>query len=682
MGSDFRTAALQPSLSMIPTLQQAPYARSTHLDLENFDPSTISSPQAAMAYHDHGQTKRIDCYDSGHSASCGSSQQSETKKRLEEQKNNILVEVSSGTIFVEEPTHIEKDKPGTQVTEDEAEVSLDVPRSLSGKVLTRNGSFVGIGGPENAMRIHTFQSPELSPPLTIRNLLDLEGAEDACLAEPSVPEGSSVISRTPSQVTSVSRASSRRSAPTEKTPPVVLRRYRGQNSRSEQLSAREAQVFEERCKEIQQFMREEERRASLDTTLSSGFYQQPSESETSLRNPSSQSYTHHRHSTLSLPALQGSMSYITLPVMSIHSGGDSPSPNRAEIHYAQSMQNLGSMGMSPVHYDPRFSRSLADQLHYQFPERSTSRAHVDARSISSTGRVDVGDQASIRSHQSKTPSIASSLQSAQQRRSPNPSPRHLRYPGGPTPIDARNNTAMNSNSSGSDSYYRPFTGFSGEYAHSQRPHSVIYPASGYPQTDADFVSHDAYTQLAGYPHQLGHQHPQSTPNFGRPASIASTSSYTHGPNPSPYIPPGGPLITDVMTPSAPPRGQRRDPKDIPKLQCAANVNMAVSWDANGEPIGYHYENPEDSAIQRWQGGVHAVEELKKLKSGRAGNMRSGRGERRRERPPANWRSPGRLHGTIHEEETFVPDGRGLYGYVARGQAEGRLRNNGRRPSVS
>lgn len=664
MESDFRTAALQPSLSMMPNLQQAPYARSTHLDFENFDRSTVSPSQSAVTHHNHGQTKHIDCYDSGHSASCCSSQQS--KERAKEQ-----VDVSSGTTFAEELADPEPDKLGIQVPENEAEVSVEVSRSSSGKRLSSNGSCAGFDGPEKTTRIHTLRSLGPSSPLTSRNLIDLDNAEEAHRTKPSIPaDERSVLSRNPSQITNVSRTSSRRSGTAVKSPSQSHRRYRGQNSRSDQMSAREAQIFEERRKEVRKFMREEERRASLDTNLSAGFYQQPSESIRSLRSPNVQPHTHHRHSTLSLPVFQDSRSFATLPIMGVESGRD----ERAGVHYAQSMQNLGNMRMSPTHYDSRSNQPSVDQQHYQFPVRSTSRSHVDTRSINSTTRFDAGDQTSIRSHHSRPPSIASSVHSMQQRTSPDPSPRHLRYPGGPTPVDFRNNTAMDSYSSGSESYSRPFSGFSGVYAHSQRPHSVMYPASGY-QSEAESHSHDAYARFAGgYPYQLGHpQYSQSIPNFSRPASLVSTSSYTHGPNPTPYIPPGGPLVTDVMTPSAPPRGQRRDPKAIPRLQCAANVNMAVSWDANGEPIGYHYENPEDSVIQRWQGGVHAVEQLKKQKSrgvGRRGGDMGGR--------PPNWRSPGRLHGTIFEEETtYFPDGRGLYGYVA-----GRQRGHGRNASVS
>ncbi|KAE9970444.1 hypothetical protein BLS_004905 [Venturia inaequalis] len=676
IGSDFRTAALQPSLSMIPNLQQAPYARSTHLDLENFDPSTIPSSQSAVKHHDRGQTKRIDCYDSSHSESCGSSQQSQ--KKAEEQKKNceIAAEIYSGT--GPDAVSIEQDKLCTQIVVDEAEVSVDASPSSSGTVLSRAGSLVGVDGREPATCSHTLQSSELSPPLTIRNLVDFEIAEEARRAESSTSAvGSSILSRTPSQITDVSRTSSRQSGPAVKTQSQSHQRYKAQNSRLEQLLNYEAQVFEERRKEIRQFMEDEALRASLDTDLSTGLYQQPSGNTTSLRNIIGQSYTH-RRSTLSLPALRGSMSCATLPGMSMESLQNPPSPSRAEVHYAQSMQNLCSAGMRPVQCDSQFRWSTADHPHDQFSERSTSRARIDARSISSKSFVDTGDQTSIRSHHSSSPSTASSFHRVQQRPPPNPSPRHLRYPGGPTPVDVRNSTAMDSQSSGSDPYSRPFTGFSGVYAHSQRPHSAIYPASSY-QPEAEPINRDPYAQFArDYPRQLDHPHySQPTPNFARPASIASTSSYTHGSNLNPYVPPGGPLVADVMIPSAPPRGQMRSPKGIPKLQCAANVNMAVSWDANGDPIGYHYENPKDSVIERWQGAVQASAELKKLRSARV-KSKNGRGEGQL----ANWRSPGRIHDTIHEEETFRPDERGLYGYVSRGQAEGRLKGNGMSSSLT
>ncbi|TLD20063.1 hypothetical protein E2P81_ATG09133 [Venturia nashicola] len=614
VGSDFRTAALQPSLSMIPTLQQAPYAKSTHLDLEDFGSSTILPSQCAVTHADHGQTKRIDCHDSGHSESCGSSQQSQ--KKVDEQKKNceILVEVSSG--IAPELVPIEQDQLGTPVMEDEAEVSVNVSPSLSGNVLSRTRSLSRVDGCEPATRCHNLQSPEPSPLLTIRNVVDLESAEARRAESPISVEGSSVLSRTSSQIMNVIQTSPRRSGSASKTPSQSHSRYRLQNSRSEPSSQREALVLKERRKEIKNFMGDEAQHA-LDTDLSARLYHQPSDNMMSLPDISGQPYTHHRQSTSSLPALQNSRSYAMLPNMSIELGEDDPSPGLAKLHYAKSMQHLCKTGMSVVQHDPLPHQSLADQVHPHSLKRRTSRAPVDAQSISSRCRVDTGDQASIQSNLSRSPSMASSFYSVQQRPSPNPSPRHLRYPGGPTPVDVRNSTGVNSNSSGSDSYSRPFTGFSGAYAHSQRPPSVTSSVSNY-QPEAEVFNHDAYAQFArDHLHQFGcPQYSQSTPNFGHPASIVSTSSYSRGPNPSPSIPFGGPLLTDVMTPSAPPRGQRRDPKGIPKLQCAANVNMAVSWDANGEQIGYHYQNPEDSVIERWQGGVHASDELKKMRSTR------------------------------------------------------------------
>lgn len=687
--SDFSTAALQPSLSMMPNLERAPYARSTHLELEDFDASTIPSWQSNVINRSHDQTKRLDCVDSGHSESCGqpescgSSQWS--RKGTEEQMKNCKTSVEVSSETTPESVSIEQDKLGTQVMVDESEVSVDISPSLSGMVLSGAGSLVGGDFRVPPSRSHILLSPELSPPLTIKNPVDIESMEEACRAESSISaDGRSALLRTSSQITNVSRTSSRPNQSAVKTPSQSHQRYRAQYSRSEQLSKHEAQAFEERQKEIQQFMRDEAQRASLGANLSTGFYQQPSESISSLDIRNSQFCTR-QHSTLSLPALQDSRSYATLPSTSTISVRDRrPSSGRSKVHYAQSMQNLCSSRIGLSHYDPRLNQSLAGHLHSQSLERSTSEACVDVRSISNRSCVDTGDQNSIQSRHSRSPSIASSLRHVQHRRPADPSPRHLRYPGGPTPVDARNSTAMDSHSSGSDPYSRPFTGFSGSYAHSQQPHSMAYSASGY-QSEAEFLEVEADAQFArAYPHQFGHhQYSQSTRNFGRAGSMVSTSSYSHGPNSNPYLPSRGPLVTDVMTPSAPPRGQRRNPKGIPKLKCAANVNMAVSWDANGEAIGYHYQNPEDSVIKRWQGAVQASEELKELRSARV-RSKNGWGEGR----PANWKSPSRIHGIIHEEETFVPDGRGLYGYVSRGQTGGRLKGdgngngNGREPLVS
>ncbi|QDS71294.1 hypothetical protein FKW77_001439 [Venturia effusa] len=626
--SDFRTAALQPSISMIPNLQHAPYARSTHLAFEHFDSATTPCPQTIRLYRDHDSTKRTDCYDSGHSASCNSSQQSETKVQVEGQqtKHEIPVEVPSGTPFAEESAHLAQDLHDTHVCEDAAKVPEDGSLSTIGVPLSSSDSSLETDTPDNATRIHAFQSSEPSRPLMIKNLNDLEGTEYAGHAEHSIIEaGSSAISRSTSQSTSASPTSFRRSVADEKFPSTALRRYRGHTSRISQLPAREAKIFCERRREIQQFMEEEGRRASLDPTLGPGLYQLPSKSAPSLRNFHGQASIHRQQSTSTLPDCQGPTSCTTKPGTSLESREDPSSLDHADVRHAQSMQDLCSRGMSQAYHDVQYSQSMTDQLRCQIPNRGAYRAPSDTRSISSRSFVDASDQASFQSRLSRTPSVVSSLYNAQQRPFPDPSPRHLRYPGGPTPVDARNHTAMHSHSSGSDPYSRPFTGFSGDYTQSQRPQSTIYHATTAGcQSEYQFLNHDADASLAGYPHhRLGHVYSRSTPDFGgRPASIASTSTtisavgHTHGPNPMPYVPPTGPLMTDVMTPSAPPRGQRRNPKEIPALPCAANVNMAVSWDANGEPIGYHYENPEVSAIKRWQGGVHAVEELKRQRRGK------------------------------------------------------------------
>jgi hypothetical protein len=140
-----------------------------------------------------------------------------------------------------------------------------------------------------------------------------------------------------------------------------------------------------------------------------------------------------------------------------------------------------------------------------------------------------------------------------------------------------------------------------------------------------------------------------------------------------YLPPGCPLIRDAMTLSPPARGKTRTPKEIPRLECAPNVNIMTSHDKNGEHIGFHYVDP---TVKQWNEAVHAVEKFKRYKKQIGGSQVSGNSNRPRmrekERPLALWRSP---QPEMILEEGELPDGRGLYGFLERN--EGNIPMNGR-----
>lgn len=687
LASDFRFAALQPAPSMIPNLQQAIDVRSTHLDYGDLDASSITpSPFVSTEVQVHDQAEHA--HDSAHTKSLNSYKEIATRDSAKEQGNNCQrpADVSPNENLVEEQPPDREEKLNNPTLKGEAEMMVAIPRPLSGTGLQRSKFDSGSVAHQEPEAPPSPPVPEANRLLTIRNPTTQDCVEESCHTKAATTDqthsdASQPLSKVGLPVPTPSQTSSRRSEAAASTPSLSRRRYTGQVCGFQQLSPHEVQMVEANRRKNERYLEQHEsdRRAALETNLrrtNLEVYEYPSEEMSSLHERSSKFYAQHRHSTNSMPLLHSSRSHATLQGM--ETAGEPPFYHQAHDRHAQSAYNLCHPEMSLAFHDPHLNQSMmepAQVSQFHLPLQRGSKPHVDAQSISSRSRISDSDRTSIRSVHSMAPSMAPSSYSMQQTSSVNPSSRRLRYPGSLnyTP----RSFAVHNKRSVADPYTRPFTGFSGDYAQSpqQRPHSIFHPPADH-MSEAEFLRHDPYAQYQGgvYPYQFN-PYAQSVPDIYRPSSLRSVSSYgrLHHQEGRGVVPPGGPLIRDVMTPSSAPRGQSPNTvKGIPKLECASNVSMASSWDKNGDHIGFHYEPPD--LDKSWQGGVHAVDEYKRQKSmearGRAWSMRDTRGDVA-ERPPAAWKTP--RNGPILEEGEVQPDGRGYYGWLVENDAQSRSR---------
>jgi hypothetical protein len=673
-------AALQPAPSSISFLHPPPDAGPAFAAQEQHELSSISPlPCTSTTFGDFFQEKKEEPRDSAHESTPPSSNSEAVRQEaLERQKHSSppLDETSTNPPLNDESAAASDRKELSRPRlGDDVEIAEADPRPLSGNGMRRSTS---CGGIEKFPGVKGFQQdlqpsePNLVSEVTNDNVP--EDVDEPKKTETPIIERRTVVSQAPSQAELPTATSTKESSTRFQSAIPNPSRYKqqqfGQALGLHSLPKNLQQQLEHNHMQNVLFLRQErEARAfrNLKSRRSLGAFSQPEQGMGFFCDVTGQQFGHHRQSMQDLSAHHASRNSSALTSQKIEQGRPaSPFPFHQDVCHATSTKAFCSTRKTPVGggvpIDAQSTQSSVPRMRDVLFKRE-SQTPVNARSIPSASRVAVSDNAPNTNYHSRTASASSGYHIAQSPHSISPSIHHLRAPGGPISprtISIAGSVAVGGHTPVLEPYSRPFSAFSGNHL-PQRPHPM-HPTTSELRSPVKYMSDAEYLRSVSSPHSplnTPDSFPyaltpwvQSSPNLSISGSYRSTYASSNYPSQNLsadppmqlnhrrsmcYLPPGGSLVSNPEIMSPPKRGTTRSPRQIPMLPCSP-ANMTVSYDKNGESIGFHYApQPE-----RWSGAIHAIEERKR-------DMVGG----------LKWKSlqPARI------AEEGEEGGRGLYGFL-------------------